>query len=117
MCLKCIRGLFRRNVSVPTYPFDIHKAYRTIRTGIIAGGSIRYSFDDDGVVTYYEYPRYPPENECGMRDRGAEVFFVGLKPGTVTVTVTEQSPVGDKDEYTFRLTVDEELRVTETTDE
>ncbi len=112
MCLSMLLSLFGCKAPAPSYPFDVAKAYHTTRTGIIAGGSISYTFSEDGIVTYYEYPKYPPENECGMRDRGADVYFVGLKPGAVTVTMTERSPVGDNESLSFELVVDDDLRVT-----
>lgn len=111
MCLSMLLSLFGCKAPAPSYPFDIDKAYHTTRTGIIAGGRISYAFSENGVVTYYEYPEYPPVNECGMRDRGADIYFVGLKTGTVTVTMTERSPVGDDESRSFELVVDNDLRV------
>ena len=111
MCLAALLS-FLGCKKAPTYPFDIEKAYHTTRPGIIAGGRIFYTFSEEGAMTYYEYPEYPPKYEGGMRDRGAQVYFVGLRPGTVTVTMNEISPVGDRDSDSFDLIVDDDLRVT-----
>lgn len=115
MCLATFFSLFgckNAKPTKPTYPFDIDKAYRMTRPGVMAGGSISYDFSEKGIVTFYEYPDYPPEDECGMRDRGAEVYFVGLKPGTVTVTMTEHFPTCEDEATSFILVVDDALRVT-----
>ena len=70
----------------PEYPFDKEKAYYYSRQGVIAGGGFYMKFNPEGVVEYYSYVRPTPENECGMRDRGADMYFVGLKEGRVEVT-------------------------------
>ncbi len=101
----------KKEPPAPSYPFDTGKAYLYRRAGIMAGGSVCYTFSEDGIVTVYEYPQYPPEDECGMRDRGADVYFVGLKSGAVTVTITEHFPTCEDETCSFTLVVDEDLRV------
>lgn len=94
------------------YPFDIEKAYCYSRPGVIAGGGFCLKFNPEGVVEYYSYVKPTPENECGMRDRGADVYFVGLKEGRTEVTAVFKYPTCEDEEYTFTLNVDKDLCVT-----
>ncbi len=96
----------------PEYPFDTEKAYYYSRQGVIAGGGFHLSFNPEGVVEYYSYVKPVPEDEAGMRDRGADIYFVGLKEGVVKVTATYKYPTCEDEEYTFTLNVDKDLCVT-----
>lgn len=96
----------------PEYPFDKEKAYYFLRQGVIAGGGFYLTFSSEGVVEYYSYVRPVPENEGGMRDKGADIYFVGLKEGRVEVTATYEYPTCEPEEYTFTLNVDKDLCVT-----
>ena len=92
--------------------FDTSKAYCYHRSGVIAGGDCKLIIEPQGIVTYYSYVKYPPENECGMRDKGADIYFVGLKEGRAEVTVTFKYPTCEDEVYIFTLNVDENLCVT-----
>ncbi len=96
----------------PEYPFNMEKAYCYSRQGVIAGGGFQLKFNPEGVVEYYSYVKPVPENECGMRDRGADIYFVGLKEGTVAVTAVYEYPTCEPEEYTFTLNVADDLTVT-----
>lgn len=93
------------------YPFDTEKAYCMKRGGVIAGGEYIIETDPEDIVEVYSYPVPVPKKEGGMRDKGAKVFFVGIYPGEVTVTVSEHYPGGKPEESSFVLFVDENLRV------
>lgn len=95
----------------PDYPFDTEKAYYQRRGGVMAGGSYKIETEPEGVVEVYSYPIPVPEHEDGMKDKGADIFFVGIKPGEVTVTETEIFPTCPPESFSFVLLVDEELRV------
>lgn len=117
LAVICIMGLFASMFGCnkkPQYPFDTEKAYHYVRQGVIAGGGFNMSFSPEGVVEYYSYVKPTPENECGMRDRGADIYFVGLKEGVVDVTAVYKYPTCEDEVYTFTLTVDEDLVVTKT---
>lgn len=103
-----------KNNNEPEYPFDTEKAYYMSRGGVMAGG--RYSIETfpEGIVEVYSYAKPVPEHEDGMRDKGADIFFVGLKPGKVTVTATEYYPTCEPDSFSFVLSVDEDLCVHKT---
>ena len=47
-----------------------------------------------------------------MRDRGADLYFVGLKEGEVEVTFTYKYPTCEPEQYTLKLKVAEDLTVT-----
>lgn len=96
----------------PEYPFDKEKAYYYSRQGVIAGGGFHLNFNPEDVVEYYSYVKSVPEYEEGMRDRGADIYFVGLKEGRVEVTATFEYPTCEDEVYTFTLNVDENLCVT-----
>lgn len=96
----------------PEYPFDKEKAYYYSRPGVIAGGGFYLSFNPEGVVEYYSYVKPTPENECGMKDRGANIYFVGLKEGKTEVKAVFEYPTCENEEYTFTLNVDKDLCVT-----
>ncbi|MBQ7810894.1 MAG: hypothetical protein IJ346_08070 [Clostridia bacterium] len=96
----------------PEYPFDKEKAYCYTRQGVIAGGGFSLNFNPEGVVEYYSYVKPTPEDEAGMRDRGADVYFVGLKEGRVYVTAVYEYPTCPPEEYTFTLNVAKDLTVT-----
>ncbi len=96
----------------PDYPFDKEKAYCYARQGVIAGGGFYLKINPDDVVEYYSYVRPVPENECGMRDKGADIYFVGLKEGRVEVTAVFEYPTCEDEVYTFTLNVDKDLCVT-----
>ncbi len=96
----------------PEYPFDKEIAYYYSRQGVIAGGGFHLNFNPEGVVEYYSYVKPVPENECGMRDRGADIYFVGLKEGRVEVTATYKYPTCEDEVHTFTLNVDKDLCVT-----
>ena len=109
--LSIIANLFGCNKK-HEYPFDTEKAYCFSREGVIAGGNFRLAFSPEGVVEYYSYVKPPPEDEAGMRDRGADVYFVGLKEGRVEVTAVYEYPTCPPEENTFTLNVAENLTVT-----
>lgn len=113
--LICIMGIFASlfgcNKKVE-YPFDKDKAYYYCRQGVIAGGSFYMSFNPEEIVECYSYVKPVPEYECGMRDKGADLYFVGLKEGEVEVTFVYKYPTCEPEEYTFTLKVDEDLTVT-----
>ena len=94
------------------YPFDKEKAYYYFRGGVMSGGNVHLSFNPENIVEYYSYVKLVPENECGMRDKGADLYFVGLKKGEVKVTFTYEYPTCKPDEYSIKLKVDEDLAVT-----
>lgn len=94
------------------FPFDTEKAYRYSRQGVIAGGSFRLAFNPEGVVEYYSYVKPAADNECGMKDKGADVYFVGLKKGRTEVTATFKYPTCEDEIYAFTLDVAEDLSVT-----
>lgn len=95
----------------PEYPFDTEKAYCMSRGGIIAGGSYEIKTDPEGIVEVYSYPKEPSKNEGGMKDKGAEIYFVGIKPGKTAVTVTKTYPTTKKEEFSFVLSVSEDMHV------
>lgn len=106
--------LFKRNNDEikEELPFDTDRSYVMHREGIIAGGGVSYSFSEEGVVSLYSCVKEAPEDEDGMRDLGATLYFAGLREGEVTVTVTERYPTCENEEYSFVLNVDSDLRVT-----
>lgn len=95
----------------PDYPFDTEKAYYQRRGGIMAGGSYKIETEPEGVVEVYSYSVPVPEHEDGMKDKGADIFFVGIKPGKVTVTETKLFPTCPPESFSFVLVVDENLKV------
>ncbi len=113
--LICIMGiltsLFGCNKKAE-YPFDKEKAYHYSRHGVIAGGGFSLSFNPEGVVECYSYVKPVPENECGMKDKGADLYFVGLKEGETEVTLTYKYPTCEPEQYTLTLKVAEDLTVT-----
>lgn len=96
----------------PDYPFDTEKAYYMSRGGIMAGGRYEIKTEPEGIVEVYSYVNPVLEGEDGMRDKGASIFFVGIKPGETTVTASEHYPTCPPDEYSFVLSVSEDLVVT-----
>lgn len=96
------------------YPFDTEKALCYSREGVIAGGGFELKFNPEGIVEYYSYIKPVPPDEGGMKDRGADIYFVGLKEGRVEVTATYKYPTCPDEEYTFTLEVDKDLKVTRT---
>ena len=95
----------------PDYPFDTEKAYYQRRGGVMAGGRYEIETEPEGVVEVYSYPIPVPEHEDGMKDKGADIFFVGITPGEFTVTVTEILPTCPPESFSFVLVVDENLSV------
>lgn len=95
----------------PDYPFDTEKAYYQRRGGVMAGGRYEIETEPEGVVEVYSYPIPVPEYEGGMKDNGADIFFVGITPGEVTVTETEFFPTCPPESFSFVLVVDESLSV------
>ncbi len=95
----------------PEYPFDTEKAYYHRRGGVIAGGSYVIETEPEGIVEVYSYSIPVPEDEVGMKDKGADIYYVGLKPGEVTVTETEFFPTCPPESFSFVLVVDENLSV------
>lgn len=98
--------------SSSSFDFDEAKAYHYSRAGIMAGGSCDITFDQEGIVTYYSYTKKPAKGSLGMNDLGADVYFVGLKEGTVEVTVTMNYPTTSPQVSSFTLAVDSSLKVT-----
>ncbi len=115
MCmLSILAGLFgcNKKSEIPTeYPFDKEKAYLYSRQGVMAGGNFHLSLNPRDVVEYYSYTKAVPEDECGMRDKGADIYFVGLKEGSVQVTAVFEYPTCEPHEYTFTLDVNKDLYV------
>ena len=96
----------------PEYPFDTQKAFYMSRSGIIAGGSYSIKTEPEGKVEVYSYVEPVPDGEDGMRDKGASIYFVGVEPGEVTVTVTKRYPTCPSVEQSFVLIVEEDFSVT-----
>lgn len=96
------------------YPFDKEKAFYYSRQGVIAGGNFYLTYNPENIVECYSYVKPVPEYESGMRDRGAELYFVGLKEGEVDVTFTYEYPTCEPEEFTITLKVAEDLTVTRT---
>ena len=92
--------------------FDTKKAYCYHRHGMIAGGECRVEVEPEGVVKWHEYSDEPREGEDGMSDHGADLYFVGLKEGSVEVTVIYDYPNTEDQTENFSLDVDKDLRVT-----
>ena len=110
----CIMGIFASlfGCSKKTeYPFDTEKAYYYSRQGIIAGGNFRLTFNPEKIVECYSYVKPVPENECGMKDRGADLYFVGLKEGEVEVILIYEYPTCPPEIYTITLKVADDLSV------
>lgn len=105
-------GCINKTPQKQDYPFDTAKAYCYRRSGVISGGNCRLTAEPQGIVTYYSYVKYPPENECGMKDKGADIFFVGLKEGKVKITLEYMYPTTESDFEEFTLSVDSALNVT-----
>ncbi|MBQ3195498.1 MAG: hypothetical protein IJB65_03425 [Clostridia bacterium] len=93
-------------------PFDEEKAYLYRRTGIMTGGGCRIKVTPEDLLEVYSYPIPVPENECGMRDKGANIYFVGLKTGKATVELVYTYPTCPEDTESFTLRVTEDGRVT-----
>ena len=108
--LSLFEKLFGNNKKIE-YPFDVDKAYRYSRQGVISGGNFYLKFNGEKIVTYYSYVKPVPEDEGGMRDRGAQIYFVGLKEGTVEVTAVYEYPTCPAEEYNFTLKVAKDLSV------
>lgn len=100
-----------KNNKEPEYPFDTEKAYYISRGGIIAGGNYEIKTNPEGIAKVYSYPEKPLKNEGGMKDKGADIYFVGIKPGKTVVTVTKSYPTAKQEEFSFVLSVSEDLRV------
>ena len=96
----------------PEYPFDKEKAYYYSRQGVIAGGGFHLTCNPEDVVEYYSYVKPVPEYEAGMRDRGADIYFVGLRVGVVEVTEIFKYPTCPDEVSTFTLVIDKDLKVT-----
>lgn len=95
----------------PEYPFDVEKAYHMSRGGIIAGGDYEIKTEPEDIVKVYSYTKKPPKNEGGMSDKGADIYFAGIKPGRTVVTVTKSYPTAKPEEFSFGLSVSEDLKV------
>ena len=93
------------------YPFDKEKAYYYSRQGVIAGGRVSLTFNPEKIVECYSYVKPVIENECGMRDRGADLYFVGIKEGKVKVTLTYKYPTCEPEHDTFTLSENKDLIV------
>lgn len=93
------------------FPFDKEKAYCFLRQGVIAGGGFSLKLDPEGIVEHYSYVNPVPENECGMRDRGAYIYFSGLNEGNVEVTAVYHYPTCEDEVEIFTLKVDRDLCV------
>lgn len=111
MAFSMFASLFGCNKKTE-YPFDEEKAYCYTRSGVIAGGSFMLNFAPEGIVEYYSYVKEVPEYEAGMKDKGADIYFAGLKPGRVEVTATYKYPTCEDEIFTFNLEVAEDLTVT-----
>lgn len=111
----CIMGLFTSLFGCNNkieYPFDKEKAFYYSRQGVIAGGSFNLTFNPEKIVECYSYVKPVPENECGMKDRGADLYFVGLREGEVEVTLTYKYPTCQPEQEIIILKVAEDLTVT-----
>lgn len=94
------------------YPFDKEKAYHYFRHGVISGGNFHLTYNPENIIECYSYVKPVPEMECGMRDRGADLYFVGLQKGEVDVTFIYEYPTCEPEKYTLKLKVFEDLSVT-----
>ena len=94
------------------YPFDKEKAYHYFRQGVISGGSVHLTYNPENIVECYSYVKPVPENECGMKDKGADLYFVGLQEGEVEVTFIYKYPTCEPEEYILTLKVSEDFSVT-----
>ena len=113
--LICLMGIFASLFGCnkkTEYPFDKEKAYHYSRQGVIAGGSVSLTFNPEKIVECYSYVKPVPENECGMKDKGADLYFVGLKEGEAEVVLIYQYPTCEPEQYTLTLKVAEDLTVT-----
>lgn len=99
------------SIKKTNYPFDKDKAYYYMRQGVIAGGGFQLSLSPENIVKCYSYVKPTPQNECGMRDRGADLYFVGLKEGEVMVTLTYKYPTCEPEQDILTLRVDKDLTV------
>ena len=99
------------DLHVSKMEFDPEKAYHMRRGGIISGGSYEIKTEPEGKIKIYSYIIPAPEYEDGMKDSGADIYFVGIEPGNVTVTVKEYYPTGEPEEYSFSLLIAEDLSV------
>ncbi|MBQ3236002.1 MAG: hypothetical protein IJA92_00580 [Oscillospiraceae bacterium] len=95
----------------PDYPFDVEKAYYRHRSGVMAGGRYKITTEPENIVEVYSYSIPVPEYEAGMHDKGADIYYVGITPGEVTVTETEYFPTCEPESFSFVLCVDENLCV------
>lgn len=95
-----------------TYPFDVEKAYIYHRQGLMTGASCEIQTSPDDLIQVYSYSKPVSELEDGMRDRGATVYFVGLKAGTAQVDVITYYPTCPKRVISFKLEVSEDGKVT-----
>ena len=93
------------------FPFDVNKAYLHSRIGIIAGSNCKVSVEPEDIVKVYEYVDYPAQDQCGMQDNGADIYFEGLKPGEAKVTLSYTYPTMEPEEIIFTLKVSEDLTV------
>lgn len=107
-----MKNLFFKGRKNKEYPFIKEKAYCYTRQGVIAGGGFYLYFTPTDIVEYYSYVKPVLEFECGMRDKGAEIYFVGLKKGRVEVRAVYKYPTCEPEEFTFTLDVAEDLTVT-----
>ena len=111
MIMLSVLSMFFGCDKEPEYPFDAEKAYHMSRGGIIAGGSYKIKTDPEGIVEIFSYPEKPPKSEGGMKDKGAEIYFSGIRPGKTVVTVTKSYPTAKQEEFSFVLLVSEDLSV------
>ncbi|MBE6900702.1 MAG: hypothetical protein E7479_08615 [Ruminococcaceae bacterium] len=95
----------------PDYPFDAEKAYHQSRSGLMAGADYVIKTEPEGIVEVYSYSKPVDDDGDGMRDRGADIFYVGTSPGETKVTVTKRYPTCLPEEFSFLLCVGEDLSV------
>ena len=107
-----MKNLFFKRIKKNEYPFNKEKAYCYNRQGVIAGGGFYLYLNPTDIVEYYSYVKPAPEFECGMRDKGADIYFVGLKEGKVAVTAVYKYPTCEPEEFIFTLNVADDLTVT-----
>lgn len=114
--LICIMGLFSSlfgcNNNKPEYPFNKEKAFCYSRQGVIAGGRFELRYNPENIVECYSYVKPVPEYECGMKDKGADLYFAGLQEGETEVTFRFHYPTCPPEEFTITLKVAEDLTVT-----
>lgn len=94
------------------YPFDTEKAYLYRRPGLMTGAGFSIEIQPEELLQYYSYTIPCDEGEDGMRDNGAQIYFVGLQEGEAVVTMTTHYPTSEPEEESFTLYIAPDFSVT-----